>query len=1170
MSPGRLVEAKRPVLSVIIPVYNVDAYLAECLTSVLGQSLRNLEVLIVDDGSTDRCPEIIAAFAAADPRVRTFQQDNAGQGPARNLAVRHAQGRFLTFVDADDIIPPGTYQYMVNSLKKSGSDFSVGSVRRIKNGRLSQPAWNVPVHLRDRIGITIDEFPTALQDVIACNRMFRRKFWIDKIGDYRGGIVYEDHVPMVTAYVRATSFDILARVTYHWRMREDMTSTGQQKHALSNLRDRVEVKGEALEILQREASPTVRAAWVGRVLDTDFPPFIEHALVAQEEYRDLLRDAFARYRALADAEAMSHVRLRQKVTGYLASLGAWDKVETCERFFREGGSPPPTVHADGRILATDELSAFLGLELPSDVCELGAQETALQTCLRQAEWVDAGTLRLTGWSYIKSIDFEGRTPLTEVWLLDLATGERIDLPVELFIDPDATRWSGQRHANCDSTCFRVRLDTAHLVRPDTEERNWQLRFRVALDDIVREGTVHQSVVGSSASPSGLSAYPIGREGLQAVPRFDPAAGFVLTLRPPTVVATELATTAPGRVVHGRLRTGVDRQFTPMTVRATELTSKVQVEAPLGKQPDGSYAFSLTLPGPGDPAGVVPSEWDLRVLSDRGAARFLEWPTDVDDGRLALQGELEGFWQRLPRGFVRLCTETPHLLVTEATASDDEFRFIVDVGTSEIDPTRVVLRSSTVQVPLTDQQRDPDGRLVWRFANTASLFGLSPQPLATGSLWLELSDTEGRHHRFAWGQEVQQTLPLDVSTTVHQVRFSTNAQNQVRVQLAAPLDSAERGNWAETRLRKWYSTFDVEPEDSVLFQCYRGETATDSQRALHDALRAHDSDLTLYWGVADYATRVPDGGVPLLIGSRRWFEKLAASTYLCNNIDFDPFFRKRPHQRYLQTFHGYPFKSMGKTFWTGKGLSEDRIAYECERRNRDWDAILVPSEFCVDLYRKEYEYTGQVLVTGYPRSDVLLSATADELRLQTRAGLGIEESQTAILYAPTYRDSLTTRTFAARRFDQLDLDQLSERIGEDHVILVRGHNNNQREPDRVHGRSRIIDVTDYPEINDLTLAADVALLDYSSLRFDWAITGKPMLFFVPDLEDYFMLRPPLFQYEPTAPGPLLGSTAEVAEALGDLDRVVADFAEPLRKFNLEYNQLHDGHASDRVLTEFFGR
>ncbi len=359
-----------------------------------------------------------------------------------------------------------------------------------------------------------------------------------------------------------------------------------------------------------------------------------------------------------------------------------------------------------------------------------------------------------------------------------------------------------------------------------------------------------------------------------------------------------------------------------------------------------------------------------------------------------------------------------------------------------------------------------------------------------------------------------------------------------------------------------------PRDSVLFGCYRGEFATDSQLALDRALAKQRPELTRYWGVADTSTMVPEGSVPLLIGTEEWYDALGSSRFICNNIDFGPWFKLRPHQRYLQTFHGYPFKSMGIDFWRSKGFSDEEVQREVGRRNREWDTLLMPSEECVAYYREQYEFTGDMLVTGYPRCDALVNDDASVVRRTVLGRLGVDEGQTVVLYAPTYRDKLNTRTFAARRFDALELGLLARLLGPGHTLLVRGHNNNQRELDRVTGMAQVVDVTDYPDINELTLAADVAVLDYSSLRFDWAITGKPMVFFVPDLEDYFSLRRPLFPYEGTAPGPWTNTTEEVAAALRDVDGLRLRYSSEIEQFNKRFNALHDGHATDRVIAAFF--
>jgi CDP-glycerol glycerophosphotransferase len=111
---------------------------------------------------------------------------------------------------------------------------------------------------------------------------------------------------------------------------------------------------------------------------------------------------------------------------------------------------------------------------------------------------------------------------------------------------------------------------------------------------------------------------------------------------------------------------------------------------------------------------------------------------------------------------------------------------------------------------------------------------------------------------------------------------------------------------------------------------------------------------------------------------------------------------------------------------------------------------------------------------------------------------------------------------------------------------------------------VVDVTDYPEVADLYLAADAAVVDYSSLRFDFGVTGKPMIFHVPDLQRYRDTRGWLFDFEPTAPGPLLDTTDEVVDALLDLDAVRTKYAEAYQRFRDDYLDMEDGRAGARFV------
>jgi CDP-glycerol glycerophosphotransferase len=259
--------------------------------------------------------------------------------------------------------------------------------------------------------------------------------------------------------------------------------------------------------------------------------------------------------------------------------------------------------------------------------------------------------------------------------------------------------------------------------------------------------------------------------------------------------------------------------------------------------------------------------------------------------------------------------------------------------------------------------------------------------------------------------------------------------------------------------------------------------------------------------------------------------------------------------------------MGISLWQAQGRPESVIAAECVRRTTSWDAVVVPESFCADLLLRDYRYDGQVLITGYPRNDDLVNAEASSIRSRLLAQLGIEPDRIVVLYAPTWRDSLATTTWTAKLYDGLDLEALSEQLGDRYAVLLRGHNYNlgARLPAI---RGKVWDVTAYPQVNHLLLAADVAVLDYSSIRFDWLITGKPAVFFVPDLEDYLRSRKVLFDFAPTSPGPLLATTAEVGEALLDLGSVVSEYAAARELFNKEFNRLHDGHATERVIDAFF--
>ena len=201
------------LLSVVVPCYDVEAYLDECLTSLRFQRYRDIELIVVDDGSPDDSIGVARAHARRDLRVRVVQQQNAGLSAARNTGIGAARGEFLTFVDSDDVVQPDAFAAAIEALGASGSDFAVTNYDRLDRGkRLPAERWIRGAHVEPRLAVTVDEFPDAMVNAVAWSKTYRREFW-DAAGlSFPVGKLYEDQPVSMAAYAQARTFDVLPEI----------------------------------------------------------------------------------------------------------------------------------------------------------------------------------------------------------------------------------------------------------------------------------------------------------------------------------------------------------------------------------------------------------------------------------------------------------------------------------------------------------------------------------------------------------------------------------------------------------------------------------------------------------------------------------------------------------------------------------------------------------------------------------------------------------------------------------------------------------------------------------------------------------------------------------------------------------------------------------------------
>lgn len=346
---------------------------------------------------------------------------------------------------------------------------------------------------------------------------------------------------------------------------------------------------------------------------------------------------------------------------------------------------------------------------------------------------------------------------------------------------------------------------------------------------------------------------------------------------------------------------------------------------------------------------------------------------------------------------------------------------------------------------------------------------------------------------------------------------------------------------------------------VLFQSLQGRYS-DSPRALYEQWIARRPGDTHTWVAkpgfeAEFppgAALVPNDG-PVYAAAQEQADLIIASSHI------GPF-AKRAGSLYVQTWHGTPLKRIHRDAVQHSGAGLDPADRDIAR----WDLLLSPNSVTTPRLRSAFGYDREVLETGYPRNDVLSSPAATRIRGELRAELGVDDATTLVLYAPTWRDDARGTT---QRTDA-HLEGLRDHLDGDWKVLARLHYFTQG-AGLGDGGPFLIDVSGYPDAAPLYLAADVLVTDYSSVMFDFAITGKPMVFFAHDIDHYEgTLRGFYLDYRASMPGPIVDDVPTLARALQRSAGDRSEFAGRYEQFRREFCHLEDGLAGERVLARLW--
>jgi CDP-glycerol glycerophosphotransferase (TagB/SpsB family) len=238
---------------------------------------------------------------------------------------------------------------------------------------------------------------------------------------------------------------------------------------------------------------------------------------------------------------------------------------------------------------------------------------------------------------------------------------------------------------------------------------------------------------------------------------------------------------------------------------------------------------------------------------------------------------------------------------------------------------------------------------------------------------------------------------------------------------------------------------------------------------------------------------------------------------------------------------------------------DKLLERCDR----WDFSLSSNRFSTTVWERVYPCSYVSLESGYPRNDILVNATSADVR-RARTALGLADGTRAFLYMPTHRE------YQPGFEPSLDLARLADELGPDVTLMVRGHYFYGSSPHVAELRrsGRIVDVSGHGRVEELYLAADALITDYSSAMFDYAVLDRPIIIYAPDWDIYSAVRGTYFNLLQESPGAVATTQAELIGLLGSDAYRGEEAAARRDAFRRRFCEVDDGRAAERVVRRVF--
>lgn len=1136
-------------ISVIVPIYNVEEYLAECLDSLANQDFDNYEVLMINDGSTDSSQLICEEYEKLYSYFTLYNKPNGGLGQARNYGMDRAFSDFYFFVDSDDIVAEDALSKLFDEAIKNKSDIVTGNVVRFNSKRYYSSKLHSMGEFSEYKAITtLEDTPELIYDVTSWNKLYRRTFLLENNLRFPEGIIYEDIPVTIPAHYLSKRTTIIPDIIYNWRERDGATkSLSQRNRELTNFHDRLTVMQMVDSFFDDNNLPeSLSEVKMKRWLNLDFPIFLNLLKGANETYvQEVTKGIISYFKknpSIANYFGSTSYQLQLYYNLLVSNSFSYDKLIELINWLDEN----PLIN-DEINYKNDKYT--IRSRFDNKVYDITEFKLS-QRVSRRLENVDFNkeNVLIEGYGFHKLINMTSKNINSiKAFLINSESLEEVEVAVSQVKLPIVSFRNGGKITsnltlktvnNYDYCGIKITLpynDLSHYT-------SYKLKIKVTTTGGDFEYYIGGPVKGNNPRPE---PFIMGNDKISL--NYDSNWDLSIVKNPVEAVVTKISINNNILCVNG----WVPDDGGSYQSAFNNWQDQNYIIKPLHfvKTENGKKYFEYKQPLLNEKNFRDESNWFFYVRKNKKRI----FPVIENAIRKEYLAEESYLLRQLNSGILSMKIVRKNAKIIDTKLNEDilsiKFNKDMDVNSNRL--MIKIKRNANQEEYFVPVEKISEKEWMANVDINDSKLRRLGSGIWTVRLVSFRGDTMVREEGLIY-------VDSDVEEAVLKNKFrlkkfqTTGFYFGLRILPKADFltDGPRRRKFYELNIYPFLRKLPLKSKN-IVFESFWGKEFSDNPKAIYEYIDENMKDYNTFWAMQDTLPLINGNAKMLQIGTADYYRELARTKFLINNVNFPNHYIKRDDAIEINTMHGVPLKKMGFDFEDDFPNEKAKELFQ-EKINR-WDYVISPSKYVSKIIRSAFNYKKEILEYGYPRNDELFSDYSQEINV-VKEKLGVPLNKKVILYAPTWRQRGVMDV-------QIDFDRWEREFSDKYVLVVRYHHYNSPTISKTKYSNFVYNGNDSDvTVNDLMKMSDILITDYSSIMFDFSLLNKSMLFYVYDKEEYDdVLRGMYFDLTEEFPQICFDQEEDLIKGIHHINQL-SQYTKTIAK---RFNEFDNGHASQRV-------